>query len=128
MLSTLRVLVCSAIFIVSTAGYAFDGLVVSELPVGGDVTVPSEYPIQMSSKMDVKFSGVSDPQSIIFVNRAAVNSVVKLEGNGEKRSRTITIKPGASTVYSFKNQSVVRVRVVSGDVRVSSLHPLKVQR
>lgn len=128
MLSALRVLACSAIFMVSTTGFAFDGLVVSELPVGGDVTVPSEYPIQMSSKIDVKLSGVSDPQSIVFANRAAGVSVVRVEGSGEKKVRTISIKPGASTVYSFKSQSVVRVRVVSGDVRVSSLQPLKVQR
>lgn len=123
-----RLGVLFAFLVSSHLAFAFDGLVVSELPVGGDVTVPSEFPVKVPAKMDVRFSGVVNPQALVFANSTGLTTIVKIASDQEKQARTITIKPGASTVYNFRNDSAVRVRVVSGDIRVSSLHPLKVQR
>ena len=128
MLKTMHVFAVGFLCLVSTQGVAFDGLVVSDLPVGGDVTVPSDYPIQIPPKMDVRLSGVADPQALVLANRTLNVSVVRVASGSEKAARTITLKPGASAVYNFKSQNAVRLRVVSGDVRISSLHPLKVQR
>ncbi len=113
---------------VAMPALGFDGLVVSELPVGGDVTVPSEFPIQVPSKMDVRFSGVSSPQALVLANSTAITSVVKIAAEKGNEARTIKLKPGTSAVYNFRAQNSVKLRVVSGDIRVSSLHPLKVQR
>ncbi len=108
--------------------FGFEGLVVTELPVGGDVIVPSEFPVKVPAKIDVSFSGVANPQALMFANATGATSVLKIAAEQDKNVRTITLKPGASAVYNFRGQTSVRVRVVSGDVRVSSLHPLKVQR
>jgi hypothetical protein len=128
MLKTVQASFIGFLCLVSVQGSAFDGLVVSDLPVGGDVTVPSDYPIQIPPKMDVRLSGVADPQALVLANRTLSVSVVRVGSTSDKTTRTITLKPGASAVYNFKSQSAVRLRVVSGDVRISSLHPLKVQR
>jgi hypothetical protein len=125
-MSALRCLVSFAAFGATTA-LGFQGLVVSELPLGGDVTLPAEYPVSVPPKIDVEFSGVMNPQALVFANNAAGTSVLKIADQKQKQ-RTLKLKPGASVVYSFRNQTPVRVRVVSGDVRVSSLHPLKVAR
>lgn len=120
--------IISFIFLSANAALAFDGLVVSELPPGGDVTVPGDYPIMVPKAVDVLFTGINNPQSITLTNTTAQTSVVQIYALHEKRSRTITIQPGTSAVYSFKNVRPVRVKVMNGDVKVSSIHPLKVQR
>jgi hypothetical protein len=124
---TTRIFALVAAF-VSLPALGFEGLVVSELPVGGDVTVPSEFPIQVPSKMDVRFSGVSTPQALVLANSTGTTSVVKIAAEKGIEARTIKLKPGTSAVYNFRSQNSVKLRVVSGDIRVSSLHPLKVQR
>jgi hypothetical protein len=121
-------LVMGVAFFAQTAAFGFEGLVVSELPLGGDVTVPSEYPVKVPPKVDVVFTGVMNPQSMTLVNENGSESVVKVFTNRESDVRLIKLRPGSSAVYSFKSSKPVRVRVVSGDVRVSSIHPLKVQR
>lgn len=111
----------------STA-FAFDGLVVTELPIGGDVTIPGDYPVVIPKSLDVLFQGISSPQSLNITNTASGGAVVKIFAQHEKQVRTINIQPGTSAVYSFKSSLPVRLKVISGDVKVSSIHPLKVQR
>jgi hypothetical protein len=121
-------LAMGAAFLAQSMAFGFEGLVVSELPLGGDVTVPSEYPVKVPPKVEVVFSGVMNPQSMTLVNDNGSESVVKVFAGREADGRLIKLRPGSSAVYSFKSSKPVRVRVVSGDVRVSSIHPLKVQR
>lgn len=132
-MASLRALFSIALAIAATvlsnsSALAFDGLVVSDLPPGGDVTVPGDYPIMVPRRVDVMLTGVNNPQSITLTNTTPSASVVQIHAMHEHRVRTITIQPGTSAVYSFKNVRPVRVKVVSGDVRVNSIHPLKVQR
>lgn len=108
--------------------HGFDGLVASELPPGGDVTVPGDYPIMVPGRVDVMVSGVSNPQSLSLTNTTAQTSTVQIFAQHERKVRTLRIQPGTSAVYSFKNVKPVRIKVTNGDIKLSSVHPLKVQR
>ena len=112
----------------SNLAAAFEGLVVSELPPGGDVTVPGDYPIMVPRRVDVLVSGISNPQSMSLTNNTDQTSIVQIFAAHEKKVRVIRLQPGTSAVYSFKNVRPVRVKVTAGDVRISSIQPLKVQR
>lgn len=119
----------SLLFATVTFAIAGDGLVVTELPAGGDITVPGDFPVYVPNKNEALFSGINSPQAITLTNtNRDATSVVRIYANHEKSVRTITLKPGSSAVYNFKSSKPVRVKVVSGDVRVRSLQPLKVQR
>lgn len=117
--------------LVSTTSYArsFNGLVVTELPPGGEVTVPGEYPIKVPLRQDVVFTGLMNPQAITFTNDRSPNvSEIKIYASHEKSVRTLRIPPGSTAIYNFKNLRPVRVKVTSGDVSVNSDQPLKIQR
>ena len=118
-------------FMMSTSvayAQAFDGLVASELPPGGDVTVPGEFSVLVPQEIDVLFSGNVQPQALTISNKGSVNGEVKIFSNQERQVRTVKIGPGESAVYTFRNKKPVRMKVISGDIRVSSLQSLKVQR
>lgn len=127
---SMRALLVSLVtFFGCATAFAVDGLNVSELPPGGDVTVPGDYPIFVNRAVDVLFSGLANPQSITLTSNVREGaSVVRIYANHEQKVRTITLKPGSSAVYNFKTAKPVRLKVVSGDVRVKSIYPLKIQR
>lgn len=107
---------------------AFNGIVVSDLPNGGDVTVPGQYPIRIPRNIEVLFSGMSTPQSITLANKSKEKTVLHIYAQHEKNKRTIEIKPGTSAVYNLKWNKAVRLRVIEGSVEALSLEPLKIQR
>ncbi len=116
------------LFWMGSSAHAFDGLVVSELPAGGDVTVPGDYPILIPTAVDVILFGLTTPQALTFTNHSSASSTVRVFASHERKTRTINLKPGTSAVYNFRDIRPVRVRVTSGDVKVNSIHPLKIQR
>lgn len=107
---------------------AFDGLTITELPAGGDVTVPGDYPIRVPSRTEVLLTGMSSPQSLTLTNQTRDITTVHIYAKHEKNVRRIQLQPGTSAVYSLKQERPVRVKVNGGDVRVNSILPLKVQR
>jgi hypothetical protein len=113
---------------VTLNAHAFQGLNVTELPPGGDVTVPGDYPIQVPQRIDALFTGSSTPQTMTLTTQSRTGSVVHIFAKHEKSVRKIRISPGSSAVYSLKQERPVRVKVIEGDVRVNSIMPLKVQR
>lgn len=110
------------------AAQGYDGIIVSELPAGGDVTVPGQYPIQIPPAIEVLLSGMDAPQSITLSNKGDSQSVVHIYAQHEKSKRTLNIKPGMSAVYNLKWGRPIRVRVESGKVDALSLAPIKIQR
>ena len=130
-LSTVKA-VCVSLFLVLTphsVAKAIDALNVTDLPQGGDVTVPGDYPIYVPNATEVQFSGLSTPQAITFTNFQGTSvSIIRIYANHEQHVRTLALQPGMSAVYNFKNIHPVRVKVVSGDVRIRSMLPLKIQR
>lgn len=107
---------------------AYDGIVVSDLPKGGDVTVPGRYPIQIPEATEVLLSGMQNPQAVTLSNKGMNSSQVQIYAQHESQSRTIVIEPGTSTVYNFKKLRPIRVKVLTGKVEASSLNPVKIQR
>lgn len=123
-------LVVSAFALAATShqAFSFDGLTVTELPAGGDVTVPGDYPIRVPSRTEVLLTGLSSPQSLTLTNQTRDVTTVHIYAAHEKNVRRIKLQPGTSAVYSLKLERPVRVKVNGGDVRVNSILPLKVQR
>lgn len=114
---------------VSSHAFAIEGLQISELPTGGDVTIPGDYPVYVPRSIDVVLTGMNTPQSMTLSstsNQAA--STVRIYSQKEKKVRTITIQPGSMAVYNFRDARPIRVKVVNGDVKIRSVQPLKVQR
>lgn len=110
------------------APLAYDGILVSDLPAGGDVTVPGQYPIRIPPRTEVLLSGMETPQSITFINKGKSRSQVQIFAQHEKKKRTITIQPGTSVVYNFKWRKPIRLKVLAGRVDALSLSPVKIQR
>lgn len=110
------------------AAQSSGGIIVSELPAGGNVTVPGQYPIQIPPATEVLLSGMDAPQSITLSNKGKSQSVVHIYAQHEKSKRTLHIKPGMSAVYNLKWGRPIRVRVESGKVDALSLAPIKIQR
>lgn len=115
-------------FFWSAAAAGFTGLVVSELPLGGDVTVPGTYPIAVPPNLDVVFSGVESHQTITITNPARSQATVKIYASHESKVRMLKLKAGTSAIYHLLNRKPVRLRVIEGEANVSSLDPLKIQR
>ena len=131
MTNSLRLMfVATAIAFLSSAhtASAFEGLTITELPAGGDVTVPGDYPIRVPSRAEVLLTGLSSPQSLTLTNQTRDITTVHIYAAHEKKVRRIQLQPGTSAVYSLKLERPVRVKVNGGDVRVNSILPLKVQR
>jgi len=122
------ILIALALCSLATSAFAFEGLVVTDLSPGGDVTVPGSYPIRVPRKVNVVFTGLSTPQTMTLTNQAQNTSIVNIYSGTERAVRRIRLNPGTSAVYSLKIDKPVRVQVVEGDVRVNSILPLKVQR
>ena len=114
--------------LVATQAWAIEGIEVSDLPRGGDVTVPGRYPIHITPETEVLLSGVQSPQAVTLVNRSKAMTRVQIFAQHETTTRTISIQPGTSTIYNFKARKPIRVRVLSGAVEASSLDPVKIQR
>ena len=106
----------------------FDGFMVTELPKGGDVTVPGEVRIKVPSRTAVMFSSSERPQTITLSGGARQSAQVTILGATDKRPRVIKMAPGASAVYGFKNNKPIKMLVESGEIEVTSLWPLKIQR
>ena len=120
-----------AAFIVTSylpVALAFEGLVITELPAGGDVTIPGAYPIRVPGRTEVLLTGLSSPQSMTLSNQTREVAIIQIFAKHEKGVRRIKLQPGASAVYSLKMEKPVRVKVIGGTVRVDSVLPLKVQR
>lgn len=116
-------------FACETYAVAGDGLVATELSPGGDITVPGEFPVYVPRAVEVLFSGLTTPQTITLSNEnKGSETVVRIYGTHERSVRTIRLKPGTTAIYNFKGTKPVRLKAVNGDVKVKSLHPLKVQR
>jgi hypothetical protein len=113
---------------VPASSLAFNGLVVTELPPGGDVTIPGEYPIRVPMRAEVLLTGLSSPQSLTLTNQASEQATIHIYATHEKNVRRIKLAPGSSAVYTLKQDKAVRVKVTGADVRVDSVLPLKVQR
>lgn len=107
---------------------SYNGIIVSDLPAGGDVTVPGQYPIQIPPAIEVLLSGLEAPQSITFSNKGDTHSVLHIYAQHEKKKRTLQIKPGMSAVYNLKWGKPIRLRVEFGKVDAISLAPIKIQR
>lgn len=112
----------------SIPAQAYDGIIVSDLPRGGDVTVPGRYPIRIPPQTDVTLSGMQSPQAVTLSNTGESTSRVQIYAHHELNTRTISIQPGTSAVYNFKKQRPIRVRVLDGKVEATSLEPVKIQR
>lgn len=113
----------------SFTALAIDGLQISELPAGGDVTIPGDYPVYVPRMVDVVLTGMNAPQSMtLSSNTPQKSSTVRIYSTREKKVRTITIQPGSMAVYNFRDARPVRIKVVNGDVKIRSVQPLKVQR
>jgi hypothetical protein len=110
------------------AALAIDGILVSDLPLGGDVTVPGRYLIHIPQQTEVQLSGMQSPQAVTLVNKGSAVSRVQIFAQHESATRTISIKPGTSTVYNFKARRPIRLKVLSGTVEATSLDPVKIQR
>jgi hypothetical protein len=110
------------------SAWAVDGLLLSDLPLGGDVTVPGDFTIRVPNKMDVTFTSIRQPQTLTLHNGTSSTSTFQIMSPLEKRTRTIKLQPGSSTIYSFKSEKPVRMKVISGELKVNSVHPLKIQR
>lgn len=123
----LKLVVCAAVGISGTA-WAFDGLVASELPPGGDVTVPGEYSISVPPSLDVVFTGMESFQALNLMNRDGKKVTVRIYSTKETKVRLIHLNPGTSAVYRIIEKAPVRMRVAEGSVVVSSRDPLKIQR
>jgi hypothetical protein len=126
-LFTLGAATLSALALAPSA-QGFEGLVITELPAGGDVTVPGDYPIRVPSRTEVLLTGLSSPQSMTLTNQTSDIATVHIFAKHEKNVRQIKLQPGTSAVYSLKLERPVRIKVNGGDVRVNSILPLKVQR
>lgn len=119
----------SIVTLVSTQALAIDGLQISELPTGGDVTIPGDYPVYVPRSIDVVLTGMNAPQSMTLSSTSnQATSTVRIYSQQEKKVRTITIQPGTMAVYNFRDARPIRVKVVNGDVKIRSVQPLKVQR
>lgn len=119
--------ICTFCFasLVTHSVLALDGINIAELPIGGNVTVPGDFPVIVRKAHEAQLQSVSNPQSLQF--NSTSGGIVHLSANHEKKLRVLNVKPGVATVYSFKSALPIRVKVVSGEVRISSVSPLKVQ-
>ena len=115
-------------FLNPAPAHAYDGIIVSDLPRGGDVTVPGRYPIRIPPQTDVTLSGMQSPQAVTLSNTGDSTSRIQIYAHHELNTRTISIQPGTSAVYNFKKQRPIRVRVLDGKVEATSLEPVKIQR
>lgn len=119
----------SLVTLLTTPAFAIEGLQISELPSGGDVTIPGDYPVYIPRALDVVLTGMNTPQSMtLSATTSTASSTVRIYSQQEKKVRTITIQPGSMAVYNFRDARPIRVKVVNGDVKIRSVQPLKVQR
>jgi len=108
--------------------WAFQGLVVSDVSRGGDVTVPGEYPVLVPREMEAYFSSMDNPQILTLTNKTSSHSVVRIQmGKGEP-PRTLHIAPGNAAVFNARGVKPIQLRAVTGDILVNSLSPLTVRR
>jgi hypothetical protein len=124
----LRVIVGSLMTLCSATAMGIEGITVSDLPRGGDVTVPGRYPIHIPTQLEVLLSGMQTPQAVTLVNKTKETSRVQIFAQHESSTRTLAIQPGTSAVYNFKSRRPIRVKVLSGSIEASSLDPVKIQR
>ena len=129
-LAALTILTVTLAQVAQTAqvAQAFEGLVITELPAGGDVTIPGAYPIRVPGRAEVLLTGLSSPQSMTLSNQTKEVANIQILAKHEKAVRRIKLQPGTSAVYTLKLEKPVRVKVSGGDLRVDSVLPLKVQR
>lgn len=117
------------LIIIPSYALAFEGLVATELPIGGDVTIPGQFPVLVQTSTEVVLTGHDLPQSIVLTNSDKKASSINLYAQKEKNTRKITLQPGSSKIYNLdKTTKSIRIRVTQGNIRVNSLQPLKVQR
>lgn len=117
------------LFFVAQNCFAIDGLNIGELPIGGDVTIPGNYPVYLPQKMEVILTGMNSPQAMTLNSTTLQkSSTIQIFSQLEKKVRAITVKPGAIVIYNFRNKKPVRLRVIDGNIKLFSAQPLKVQR
>lgn len=107
---------------------AFQGLVVSEVVPGGDVTVPGEYPVLVPREMEAYFSSMASPQVLTLTNRTQAPSVVRIQVGQGEAPRTLRIGPGNAAVFNSRGAKPIQLRAVTGDIQVNSLTPLTMRR
>ena len=112
----------------NSSALAYNGIIVSDLPRGGNVTVPGRYPILIPPQTEVLISGLNSPQAVTITNSGEAVSRVQIFAMHETKTRTLAIQPGTSTVYNFNKMKPIRVKVLDGKIEISSLDPVRIQR
>jgi hypothetical protein len=124
---TQLVFVSALLFVSSSQASAFYGLDVNELPRGGDVTVPGDYPIMVRRKGAIQLSGQTETLTLNLLNANAKQAIIQIASPTEKKARILKLNPGLPTIYTAKNSKEITLRVTDGDVTITSMQPLKVQ-
>ena len=125
-IKNLGYLLCGLVWV--QQAYAAPGLQIDELPRGGNVTIPGDFPVKVPNRFELVVTGFSSPQSIVLSNDSGTESVVHIFSRFEQKPRKLRIPIGSTAVYSLRQEKPVRVRVLQGNVRINSMYPLRVER